>query len=94
MSVGEFSLPFQEMSGHSLECKTGKRQRRKKNPLGPREGGGIVGWDFFLSVGEKNLGGKKKCQRSGMTGLDLVEMVTFVAVTPKVLGSSPAGTSI
>ena len=28
--VGEFPLHFQEMSGHSLECKTGKQQRRKK----------------------------------------------------------------
>ena len=32
MSVGEFPLPKAEMSGHSLECKTEKWQRRGKTP--------------------------------------------------------------
>ena len=32
MSVGEFPLPKAEMSRHSLECKTEKRQRRGKPP--------------------------------------------------------------
>ena len=32
MSVGKFHLPFEGMSGHSLECKTEKGQRQKKNP--------------------------------------------------------------
>ena len=49
MLVEEFPLPFHGLSGHSLECKTEKRQMHKK-PLGPRGKkfcwlGFFVGWD-------------------------------------------------
>ena len=120
------------MSGGSLECKTEKRQRWEKNPLGPiEEKKKFLIWRFFFLVSwrKKNLGWRKKCQQSGMTGPTLRrrtvsrngnirhchaegpgfesprdqylndveplgETVTSVAVTPRVPGSNPTGTSI
>ena len=78
MSVGEFPLLFQEMSGHSLECKTAKRQRRELNPLGPRGGGGMsvgtktfcrlefffLGWETKMPVRKKN----RRCGKKMLVG--------------------------
>ena len=90
-----------EMSGHSLECKTEKRQRREKTPLGPIGRKKIicwlgnfffVGWATEMSVG-KNASGWKRLSTGGRNRSEiasLVQVVTFMPFTPKVPGSNSA----
>ena len=54
LSVGEFPLPKTEKSGHSLECKTEKRQRQGKTPRAYRGTKKKLGV-FFVGL-------RKKCR--------------------------------
>ena len=76
MSVRKIPLPFQGMSGHSLECKTEKTAeaggkplgRRGKNKMSTGKNKMSVGNSFLPVAGkkcwleEKIVGWKKKCR--------------------------------
>ena len=91
-------LPKKDMSGMSgIPCNARRKNGRggENPPRAFRGGGGGGEVGIFFQLVKKKFGWEKKCQRSRMTRLNLlVKTVTFLAVTPKVPDSSPAGTSI